>query len=494
MAAFPPQNPPGLPQPAVPSLDLTGLCFRDQIFLNFVGGCLVPGNVFDYFANSPFYDRTCNNEQLRMQGIHPLDTAHLREMVGWEYSLHMAQEPHLFVLRKQKRDGPDRTTPVAAYYILDGSIYQAPSLHAVIGSRISPFTTTKRFAFTRLSRGLLLWPYVRSTLSFGNDATSQPCSHCLSFGNDAASHALASHLCCFFPPFLSFPSSPALYQFLCCYACTICHVLHFSFRHSTPLLFASKTLCISIQSQSPISCPVPPPPSSPYPLVPPPLPQCRALHHLRAAFSMTRVALDNPEAARPKEAERSDSEGASVDAPDTPAASEAKPTAADVREMARLDHVIMSVVRKLTPAPPPPDIALPALPQPVAAGEAATAEDKTGGAGTPAAGAASAGGGAASAAAPATGAGATTGAGKKAGTGKASTARKGGAAKARAGSGAKAGAAGKSGGAAAGANAGAGAGGGGGAAAVGGGTKTTKAVPKPTQEGEVRKAKKTRKV
>ncbi|CAI5478566.1 unnamed protein product [Closterium sp. Yama58-4] len=282
MAAFPPQNPPGPPQPAVPSLDLTGLCFRDQIFLNFVGGCLVPGNVFDYFANSPFYDRTCNNEQLRMQGIHPLDTARLREMVGWEYSLHMAQEPHLFVLRKQKRDGPDRTTPVAAYYILDGSIYQAPSLHAVIGSRI-----------------------------------------------------------------------------------------------------------------------------------------CRALHHLRAAFSMTRAALDNPEAARPKE-ERTESEGASVDAPDTPAASEAKPTASDVREMARLDHVIMTVVRKLTPAPPPPDIALPALPQPAAAGEAATAEDKTGGVGTSAAGAAAGaaaagGAAAAAAAAPATGAGATTGAGKKAG-------------------------------------------------------------------------------
>ncbi|CAI5527402.1 unnamed protein product [Closterium sp. Naga37s-1] len=116
-----------------------------------------------------------------------------REMVGWEYSLHMAQEPHLFVLRKQKRDGSDRTTPVAAYYILDGSIYQAPSLHAVIGSRI-----------------------------------------------------------------------------------------------------------------------------------------CRALHHLRAAFSMTQAALDNPEAARSKEAERSESEGASVEAPDTPAASEAKPTAADI--------------------------------------------------------------------------------------------------------------------------------------------------------------------
>ncbi|CAI5470175.1 unnamed protein product [Closterium sp. Yama58-4] len=77
MAAFPLQNPPAPPQPAVPSLDLAGLCFCDQIFLNFVGGCLVPGNVFDYFANSPFYDRTCKNEQPRMQGIHPLDTARL---------------------------------------------------------------------------------------------------------------------------------------------------------------------------------------------------------------------------------------------------------------------------------------------------------------------------------------------------------------------------------------------------------------------------------
>ncbi|GJP39816.1 hypothetical protein CLOM_g24156 [Closterium sp. NIES-68] len=354
MAAFPPQIPPGPPQPAVPSLDLTGLCFRDQIFLNFVGGCLVPGNVFDYFANSPFYDRTCNNEQLRMQGIHPLDTARLREMVGWEYSLHMAQEPHLFVLRKQKRDSPDRTTPVAAYYILDGSIYQAPSLHAVIGSRIS-----------------------------------------------------------------------------------------------------------------------------------------RALHHLRAAFAMTRAALDNPEAARSKE-DKSEPEADTAEGPDTPAASEAMPSAADVREMARLDHVIMGVVRKLTPAPPPPDIALPSLPQPAAAGEAATAEDKTGGADSSAAARAAAATGAAAgtaagtaagaSAAPATGAGATTtGASKKGGTSKASAARKAGTgtAKAKAGTGTKAGAAGKSGTA------------GGGA---GGTAKTTKAAhPKPTQEGEGRKVKKAKK-
>ena len=33
--------------------------------------------VFDYFALSPFYDWTCNNEQLRMCSIHPLDRSHL---------------------------------------------------------------------------------------------------------------------------------------------------------------------------------------------------------------------------------------------------------------------------------------------------------------------------------------------------------------------------------------------------------------------------------
>ena len=45
---------------------------------------------------------------------------------GTEYVLHDAQEPHLFVIRKQHRataaavDSP----PHAFYYVLDGSVYQ----------------------------------------------------------------------------------------------------------------------------------------------------------------------------------------------------------------------------------------------------------------------------------------------------------------------------------------------------------------------------------
>eukprot|EP00897_Mesotaenium_endlicherianum_P010758 jgi/Mesen1/9710/ME000069S09107 len=126
--------PPGLGPP--PS-DLTGVCFRDQIFLNFVGGSLVVANVFDYFSNSPFYDRTCNNEQLRVQSIWPLDQAQLTRMTGVEYMLSTVQEPHLFVFVKQRREGPNKVTPAGAYYVLDGSIYQAPNLQSVLWSRIA---------------------------------------------------------------------------------------------------------------------------------------------------------------------------------------------------------------------------------------------------------------------------------------------------------------------------------------------------------------------
>lgn len=59
-----------------------------------------------------------------------------RKKTGMEYILHEAQEPHLFVIRKQKRDGPEKVSAQAAYYVLDGSIYQAPHLYNVIGSRV----------------------------------------------------------------------------------------------------------------------------------------------------------------------------------------------------------------------------------------------------------------------------------------------------------------------------------------------------------------------
>nr|POE85924.1 mediator of rna polymerase ii transcription subunit 6 [Quercus suber] len=61
-----------------PGTDMTGICFKDQLWLNTYP--LDRNLVFDYFALSPFYDWTCNNEQLRMRSIHPLDLSHLSIM------------------------------------------------------------------------------------------------------------------------------------------------------------------------------------------------------------------------------------------------------------------------------------------------------------------------------------------------------------------------------------------------------------------------------
>lgn len=133
---LPPPGPDGavaLPPP--PGTDMTGICFRDQLWLDTYP--LDRNLVFDYFALSPFYDITCNNESLRSRQIHPLDMSHLTKMTGMEYLLSEVMEPHLFVIRKQKRESPEKSSPMLAYYILDGSIYQAPQLCNVFASRIS---------------------------------------------------------------------------------------------------------------------------------------------------------------------------------------------------------------------------------------------------------------------------------------------------------------------------------------------------------------------
>ncbi|AEE76497.1 RNA polymerase transcriptional regulation mediator-like protein [Arabidopsis thaliana] len=137
------QIPPPL-QP--PGTDMTGISFRDQLWINSYP--LDRNYIFDYFALSPFYDTTCNNEILRRRSIHPLDLSHLSKMTGLEYMLTDATEPNLFVFRKQKRDGPEKVTPMLTYYILDGSIYQAPQLCSVFAARVSRTIYNISKAFT----------------------------------------------------------------------------------------------------------------------------------------------------------------------------------------------------------------------------------------------------------------------------------------------------------------------------------------------------------
>lgn len=63
---------------------------------------LEPSNVMAYFSESSnlFYDRTCNNEVIKMQRASP---EQLQNMTGIEYCLLHVQEPILYIIRKQHR-------------------------------------------------------------------------------------------------------------------------------------------------------------------------------------------------------------------------------------------------------------------------------------------------------------------------------------------------------------------------------------------------------
>lgn len=107
------------------------LSWHDSALVPFLN----PSNVIDYFSDrtNPFYDRTCNNEVIKMQR---LGADQLNTMTGLEYILLHVQQPILYVIRKQHRHSPTQCTPLADYYILAGVIYQAPDLNSVINSRM----------------------------------------------------------------------------------------------------------------------------------------------------------------------------------------------------------------------------------------------------------------------------------------------------------------------------------------------------------------------
>ena len=103
-------------------------------------------NVMSYFSDrrNPFYDVQCNNEMVKMQQ-RSLDQ--LPNMIGVEYCLLYVQEPILYVIRKQQRHSPSHVTPMSDYYIVGGTIYQAPDLCSVVNSRLLSAVNHMQAAF-----------------------------------------------------------------------------------------------------------------------------------------------------------------------------------------------------------------------------------------------------------------------------------------------------------------------------------------------------------
>ncbi|RKP30365.1 hypothetical protein METBISCDRAFT_27446 [Metschnikowia bicuspidata] len=103
-------------------------------------------NVLDYFAESPFYDRTSNNQVLRMQlqfqsippNVHPQKyfQSRLMEMTGIEFVVAYTREPDFWVIRKQNRSGPNHAATINDYYIIGANVYQSPVIYDILSSRL----------------------------------------------------------------------------------------------------------------------------------------------------------------------------------------------------------------------------------------------------------------------------------------------------------------------------------------------------------------------
>ena len=119
----------------------------------------IPSLVLFYFARSPFFDETSNNnviftQAMNNQAMYPYVTTRalfeerLRSMPGLEFVV--AQDPSegdtkqthsgVWVIKKQrrrKRAGmTDEITPISAYFVMGENVYMAPSLMSVLSSRL----------------------------------------------------------------------------------------------------------------------------------------------------------------------------------------------------------------------------------------------------------------------------------------------------------------------------------------------------------------------
>jgi len=92
-----------------------------------------------YFSQCPAFDRASNTAECLNQGLEPRAmAAQLRTMIGIQYEMiETRSAPQLHCIGMFYRSGPDAKQLLKAYYILDGTIFRAPSLGEVLMQRIA---------------------------------------------------------------------------------------------------------------------------------------------------------------------------------------------------------------------------------------------------------------------------------------------------------------------------------------------------------------------
>uniref|UniRef100_A0A914MXB8 Mediator of RNA polymerase II transcription subunit 6 n=1 Tax=Meloidogyne incognita TaxID=6306 RepID=A0A914MXB8_MELIC len=109
--------------------------------------------VMAYFCQreNPFFDVNSDNAFIMMQhqvASGPQFDEMLKKMEGIQYVLvQPPSSPPLFVVRKQRRMSADKITPLCHYYVLDGTVYQAPDLYTFLHSKLIGIIDPLRNAF-----------------------------------------------------------------------------------------------------------------------------------------------------------------------------------------------------------------------------------------------------------------------------------------------------------------------------------------------------------
>ncbi|KAI6782422.1 Mediator of RNA polymerase II transcription subunit-like protein [Emericellopsis cladophorae] len=141
-------------------------------------GQLHSNNILFYFAESPFFERTSNNQVIfsqamtnphefwRIQTREAFESS-LREMSGLEFIV--GEEPAesgpgmgtgVWVIRKQVRrkiaGDEDQTTILSSYFIVGEHIYQAPKLGDILSSRLLILTNAISSALPK-AQGVRKW-------------------------------------------------------------------------------------------------------------------------------------------------------------------------------------------------------------------------------------------------------------------------------------------------------------------------------------------------
>ncbi|KAG2527160.1 hypothetical protein JM18_003995 [Phytophthora kernoviae] len=82
----------------------------------------------------------------------------LKNLRGIEYELlsNAAKQlpQQLFIIRKQRRNNRTMVEPLAIYYVLDGTVYQAPNIHAMLTSRLVRLTDCCFYRVNKAFHGL----------------------------------------------------------------------------------------------------------------------------------------------------------------------------------------------------------------------------------------------------------------------------------------------------------------------------------------------------